>query len=187
LVTILDFTNPPQHWQRYVSPDGKRQDAAHRYIHPLLQDGSHPNLHILTDSKVIRVLFDESTPPRAIGIEYKPNADHQPELALSKPVHKTIKANKLVVITAGALGTPQILERSGVGNSDILRKAGVTVVVDNKVSTRMLETASKAFSASQVLNAFLFRASARNIKITIFCFTHTGRKTLTMGKHLMGF
>lgn len=121
-----------------MSPDGKRQDAAHRFIHPLLQDGDHPNLHILTESKVIRVLFDESTPPRAIGIEYKPNGDHQPELALSKPVHKTIKANKLVVIAAGALGSPQILERSGVGNPDILKKVGISVVADVPVSARTM-------------------------------------------------
>ena len=126
-----------------MSPDGKRQDAAHRYIHPLLEGGKHPNLHVLTDSKVIRVLFDESTPPRAIGIEYKPNADHQPELSLSKPVHKTIKANKLVVVTAGALGSPQILERSGVGNPDILKKVGVSVVADVPVSTRVSPVACR--------------------------------------------
>lgn len=117
-------------WHRYVSPDGKRQDAAHRYIHPLLQDGQHPNLHVLLESKVIRVLFDESSPPRAIGIEYKPNAERQPELSLSKPVHKTIKAKKLVVVTAGALGTPQVLERSGVGNPEILKKLEIPVVAD---------------------------------------------------------
>jgi alcohol oxidase len=113
-----------------VSPDGRRQDAAHRYVHPLLQDGKHPNLHILLESKVLRVLFDESTPPRAIGIEYKPNAEHQPELSLSKPVHKTVKAKKLVVVSAGALSTPQILERSGVGNSELLKKHDIPVVSD---------------------------------------------------------
>ncbi|KAG9228998.1 putative alcohol oxidase [Amylocarpus encephaloides] len=126
----LDSVGGFAHWKRYVSEDGKRQDAAHRYIHPLLQDGKHSNLHILTDSKVIRVLFDESSPPKAVGIEYKPNAEHQPELALSKPVHKTIKASKLVVVSAGALNTPQILERSGVGNPEILKKLDIPVVAD---------------------------------------------------------
>jgi alcohol oxidase len=96
-------------WHRYVGPDGKRQDAAHRYVHPLLQDGHHPNLHILLESKVIRVLFDESSPPRAIG---------------------TIKAKKLVVVTAGALGSPQVLERSGVGNPAILKALDIPVVSD---------------------------------------------------------
>ncbi|KAE8449238.1 hypothetical protein EG329_008405 [Mollisiaceae sp. DMI_Dod_QoI] len=117
-------------WQRYVSPDGERQDAAHRYVHPLLQDGQHPNLHLLLESKVVRVLFDESSPPKAIGIEYKPNEDHQPNISLSKPVHKTVKAKKLVVVSAGALGTPQILERSGVGNPELLKSLDIPVVAD---------------------------------------------------------
>lgn len=117
-----------QRWQRYVSKDGKRQDAAHCFVHPLLQDGEHPNLHLLVHSKVIRVIFDESSPPRAVGIEYKTNEDHQPSLPLSKPVHHIIKATKLVVVSAGALGTPQILERSGVGNPEILRKLDIPVV-----------------------------------------------------------
>jgi len=124
----LDQVGGFSKWHRFVSPEGKRQDAAHCYIHPLLQHGQHSNLHILTESKVIRVLFDESSPPRAIGVEYKPNSDAQPSLALSKPVHKVVKAKKLVVVTAGALGTPQILERSGVGNPDILKKLDIPVV-----------------------------------------------------------
>lgn len=39
-------------------------------------------------------------------------------------------ARKLVVVSAGALGTPQILERSGVGNPVILNKLGIPVVSD---------------------------------------------------------
>jgi alcohol oxidase len=107
-----------------------RQDAAHRYIHPLLQDGQHPNLHILVESKVVRVVFDESNPPRAIGVEYQPNSDHQPSVSLSKPIRHVIKAKKLVVVSAGALGTPQVLERSGVGNAELLKKLDVPVVAD---------------------------------------------------------
>ena len=113
-----------------MSPDGKRQDAAHRYVHPLLQDGQHPNLHVLVESKVIRIIFDESSPPRAVGVEYKTNPDHQPEIGLSKHVTQTIKATQLVVVTAGALGTPQILERSGVGNPELLNKLEIPVVAD---------------------------------------------------------
>jgi alcohol oxidase len=39
-------------------------------------------------------------------------------------------ARKLVVVSAGALGTPQILERSGVGHPVILNKLGIPVVSD---------------------------------------------------------
>lgn len=83
------------------------------------------------ESKVIKVIFDESSPPRAVGVEYKTNPDHQPEIGLSKHIAKTIKANKLVVVTAGALGTPQILERSGIGRADLLKKLDIPIVADN--------------------------------------------------------
>lgn len=74
------------------------------------------------------MLFDSSTPPRATGIEYIPNEDHQPFVALSKAIPHTIRAEKLVVVSAGALGTPQVLERSGVGRREVLERCGVEVV-----------------------------------------------------------
>ncbi|KAG9243158.1 putative alcohol oxidase [Calycina marina] len=126
----LEANNGFSKWHRYVSPDGKRQDAAHTYIHPLLHDGQHPNLHVLVESKVVKVLFDESSPPKAVGIEYQTNPEHQPEIGLSKHVNKNVKAKKLVVVSAGALGTPQILERSGVGNPELLKKLDIPVVAD---------------------------------------------------------
>lgn len=43
---------------------------------------------------------------------------------------RSIRARRQVVISAGACATPQILERSGVGNADILKNAGVEVVED---------------------------------------------------------
>lgn len=95
-----------------------------------MQDGKHPNLHLLVESKVVRVIFDNSTPPRAVGIEYVPNPAFQPQTSLSKPIPKTIKARKLVVVSAGALGTPQVLERSGVGSPEILSKLDIPVVAD---------------------------------------------------------
>lgn len=41
-----------------------------------------------------------------------------------------VKARKMVVLSSGTLGTPQILERSGVGNGELLRQLGVKVVSD---------------------------------------------------------
>jgi alcohol oxidase len=122
----LDNNNGIQRWQRYVSPDGKRQDTAHRYVHPKLEDGQHPNLHVLVESKVVRVLFDENK--RATGVEYTPNPEYQAEIGLTQHPIKTVKARRLVVITSGACGTPPVLERSGVGEKSILKRAGVPLV-----------------------------------------------------------
>ncbi|UNI17106.1 Alcohol oxidase [Purpureocillium takamizusanense] len=114
-------------WLRYIGPDGKRQDTAHRYIHPLLQSGQYPNLHLLLESKVSRVIFDGT---RATGVEYQPTASSQPNTSLSKPVSSVVKAKKLVVVSAGALGTPSILERSGIGGAELLKKLDIPLVSD---------------------------------------------------------
>lgn len=124
----LDSCNGVQRWLRYVSPEGKRMDTAHTYVHPLIQDGKHPNLHVLTESKVVRVLFDDNK--RACGVEYTPNPDYQPVFDLTKRPKTAVKARKLIVVSCGAMGTPSVLERSGVGPKAVLEKAGVPVVED---------------------------------------------------------
>lgn len=117
-----------QRWARYVGPDGKRQDTAHRYVHPLMEDGNHPNLHLLLESKVVRIIFDENN--RATGVEYEPTVSYQPSLSLSKPRHGVVRAKKMVIVSCGALGTPSVLERSGVGNRELLEKLDINVVSD---------------------------------------------------------
>ncbi|KAF7544821.1 hypothetical protein G7Z17_g9653 [Cylindrodendrum hubeiense] len=124
----LDANNGVDRWLRYVSPDGKRQDTAHTYLHPRLRDGKHPNLHVLVESKVLRILFDESK--RAVGVEYTPNADFQAVTGSRQHQKLTIKARKLVVVSCGACGTPPVLERSGLGDPGVLKRAGVPLVVD---------------------------------------------------------
>lgn len=79
----------------------------------------NPNLHLITDSKVARIIIENG---EATGIEYIPN--------VVTGAHEVVKARKLVVLSAGALGSPQILERSGVGAPEILEKAGVKSLVD---------------------------------------------------------
>ncbi|KAH7014854.1 alcohol oxidase-like protein [Ilyonectria destructans] len=124
----LKSINGFQRWKRFVSPDGKRQDTAHRYLHPALQDGKHPNLHVLVESSVVRVLFDDNK--KAVGVECIPNPTFKASTSLTTVAKQTIKARKLVVVSSGACGTPPILERSGLGDPAILKRAGVPVVVD---------------------------------------------------------
>ncbi|KAI1412251.1 alcohol oxidase [Hypoxylon sp. FL1857] len=114
----LDACNGVQRAVRFISPDGKRQDTASRYLKPLLQDGARPNLHVLVESQVVRVLFQGK---RASGIVYQSKAGDTPD--------RTVNASKMVIVSAGAFGTPAILERSGIGNYDIIRRAGIEKVV----------------------------------------------------------
>ncbi|PYH94353.1 alcohol oxidase [Aspergillus ellipticus CBS 707.79] len=115
--------------QRYVSPEGVRQDAAHCYLHPLLQDGRHPKLRVLLHSKVERVIFDElQSPPRAVGVEFYQSDNHIPAPSACQKNLLSVRARKCVIIAAGALSTPQILERSGVGNPHILESLGIKTI-----------------------------------------------------------
>ncbi|KAK5729213.1 hypothetical protein LTR15_002355 [Elasticomyces elasticus] len=111
-----------------ISTDGKRLDAATAYVHPLLNDGNHPNLHVLCESKVNRVLFDGNK--RAIGVEYTPNPEYMVISSSTERPRITVKARKMVVVSCGALGSPLVLERSGVGSPDVLKQASIPLVAD---------------------------------------------------------
>ena len=113
-----------------MSPEGIRSDAAHGYVHPRLRDGKHPNFHVLVECKVVRVLFDgEDKNKRACGVEYEPNVRFHPRPDGTIPhVKKTAKARRQVVISCGSCSTPSVLERSGLGDAEILKSAGVALV-----------------------------------------------------------
>ncbi|KAJ4176495.1 hypothetical protein NW755_014379 [Fusarium falciforme] len=124
----LDANDGVERWLRTVSKDGKRQDTARVYLHDKLNGSDYPNLHVLTESKVVRVLLDDQK--RAVGVEYTPNPDFQAAVGPTQHPNLTVKARKLVVISCGACGTPPVLERSGLGDPEILKRAGVPVAVD---------------------------------------------------------
>ncbi|WP_049570917.1 GMC family oxidoreductase [Nonomuraea sp. SBT364] len=87
---------------------GRRWSAADGYLRPALK---RPNLTLITEADVNRVVFDGR---RAIGIEHSGGA--------------LIRARREVILSAGAIGSPYLLLRSGVGAADELRDAGIPVV-----------------------------------------------------------
>ncbi|KAH9887621.1 GMC oxidoreductase [Cubamyces lactineus] len=102
----------PSNWTRSYSRSA--------YIDPL---PPRPNLAVLPNATVTRLIFDTSNKNNltATGVEWaaSANADRQ-----------TVKVNKEVILTSGAIGTPHILLHSGVGPSDVLQAAGVDVALD---------------------------------------------------------
>jgi choline dehydrogenase-like flavoprotein len=92
--------------------DGARFNSYMAYVRPLLGD---PRLTVTTGAWVHRLLFDAAT---VIGLEYESDG-------LLHEVHAG-----QVVLSAGALDTPRILLRSGVGPADELRALGIPVVLD---------------------------------------------------------
>jgi alcohol oxidase len=136
---IMDFetagNNKIAKIPKWINPiDGTRSDAATAFIHPLRS--SHPNLHLLLKTKVSRIIFEGA---RAVGVNIVAKYNRS-ELILtaSKIFHdaapqtpRAIHARKLVVISAGALATPQILQRSGIGAAAKLQALGIENIISD--------------------------------------------------------
>lgn len=95
---------------------GKRQSAAVAFLRIAEK---RPNLTVLTERTVSRVIFDDQK--RATGIEL---------------VHQGGKAERIgalreVIVCGGAMASPGILERSGIGDATRLKALGIQVVHDN--------------------------------------------------------
>ena len=92
--------------------DGKRLNTWRAYLKPV---ADHPNLTLLTGAHVRRLVVENG---RVTGVEF----DHQGE-------RKTLRAAE-TVLTAGALNSPELLLRSGIGPANELRAVGIEPVHD---------------------------------------------------------
>jgi choline dehydrogenase len=91
--------------------DGKRWSAARAYLQPAMK---RPNLTVLTGAHAKRVLLEGT---RAVGVEYRRGSR----------LHSA-RAQREVILSAGAIQSPQLLELSGIGNPDVLRAHGIPVL-----------------------------------------------------------
>ncbi|PBK84748.1 alcohol oxidase [Armillaria gallica] len=96
---------------------GNRSYAANGYYGQT--ERCRSNLHLLTGAVVTRIIWDKKKATKAVGVEYAVGNDKF-----------TVKASKEVVLSAGSLRSPQILELSGVGNKTLLESLNIPVVVD---------------------------------------------------------
>lgn len=92
---------------------GRRASAATAYLEPARR---RPNLKIETHAHVTRVLLDGR---RATGVTY---------LRGGQP--RVVHARREVILSGGAINSPQLLQLSGVGPADLLRRHGIDVIHD---------------------------------------------------------
>ncbi|KAF5362905.1 hypothetical protein D9758_007131 [Tetrapyrgos nigripes] len=117
----LDTAHASEIWAKYINRHtGRRSDAATAYVHSVMDIQS--NLYLRCNARVNRVIFDGT---KAVGIAYVPARNRASNAQLRETI---VKARKLVVLSSGTLGTPQILERSGVGDAKLLQKLDIKVV-----------------------------------------------------------
>ncbi len=104
--------------------DGERMSAARCYLTAEVR--ARPNLRIVPHAHAVRVLFEGH---RAVGLEVvDPRTKERQKLTARQ-----------VILCAGALGTPGILLRSGVGPEETLTYLGVKQVAEAPVGKRLLD------------------------------------------------
>ncbi|RAO69777.1 uncharacterized protein BHQ10_005789 [Talaromyces amestolkiae] len=111
-----------EHWRKWINEDtGRRSDAAHAYVHSTR--AKHSNLHLKCNTKVDKIIIENG---RAVGVVTVPSK----WMGDDKPPRKMYRARKQIIICGGALSSPLILQRSGVGDPEKLRQAGIKPMVD---------------------------------------------------------
>ena len=102
-------------WFQFTIKNGQRHSTAVGYLHEAMK---RPNLTVETYAQATRVLFEGK---KAIGVEF-----------VQKGHKRTATAKVEVILAAGSVASPQLLECSGVGQGDVLKKAGVALVHELK-------------------------------------------------------
>lgn len=93
--------------------NGVKSNLFRAYILPILE--KRTNLDVIDFAYVEKIIFDGN---KAIGVIYTDYNNNE----------QTVYAAKEIIISAGAVGSPRLLIKSGIGNSDDLNKLGINVV-----------------------------------------------------------
>ncbi|KAG5308959.1 DHGL dehydrogenase, partial [Pseudoatta argentina] len=101
---------------------GSRCSTAKAFLRPIRL---RKNIHIAMNSHVTRIVIDPLT-MRAIGVEIVRNGRRQ-----------IVRARKEVILSAGAINTPQILMLSGIGPKEHLQHVGIPVIKDLQVGENL--------------------------------------------------
>ncbi|MEM8974031.1 MAG: choline dehydrogenase [Pseudomonadota bacterium] len=108
-----DFNGASQEGAGYyqlTTKDGRRCSTAVGYLKPVL---SRENLELISDAAVERLVMDGK---RVTGVTFQQGGQT-----------KTVRARREIILSAGAIGSPQILQLSGIGPGAVLSDAGIEV------------------------------------------------------------
>ncbi|MFT3986156.1 GMC family oxidoreductase [Aestuariivirga sp.] len=102
--------------------NGRRMSSSHVFLSPVRRRAT---LKIETEAMVSRVLFEGT---RAVGVAYVRGGDL-----------KSVRARKEVILSAGSINTPHLLQLSGVGPAGLLTRHGIAVVAANAEVGRAMQ------------------------------------------------
>ncbi|MBZ9962336.1 GMC family oxidoreductase [Mesorhizobium sp. BR1-1-2] len=95
--------------------NGRRMSAARAFLRPAMK---RANVRVETNALASRILFEGK---RAVGIEYLQNGQT-----------KTVRAGREIILSAGSINSPQLLQLSGVGPSALLKGLGIPLIHANE-------------------------------------------------------
>ncbi|KAG5665268.1 hypothetical protein KAF25_009393, partial [Fusarium avenaceum] len=111
---ILPSSMDPNNQTRFDAREADFNSASHRY-----------NLHIATNQTVTQLILDShrgyNSSRRVVGVEFAQD---------EKSKTRVISCNREVIISAGAVFTPTLLQVSGIGPSDVLKSLDIPVKID---------------------------------------------------------
>jgi choline dehydrogenase-like flavoprotein len=114
---IDDYNGPEQDGSalcQVTQKNGRRWSAADAYLRPAM---GRKNLDVVTGASALAVELDGD---RAVGVRYRARRGGE----------QVARAEREVILSAGALGSPQLLMLSGIGPAGHLRETGISVAVD---------------------------------------------------------
>jgi len=151
--TVDDFNTGDQEGVGYyqlTTKHGLRCSTAVAFLKPAR---GRTNLHVETDAQASRVMFEGT---RAVGVRY---ARHGETV--------DIRANREVILAAGALQSPQLLQLSGIGPQALLREFGIPVIANrpgvgenlqDHLQVRLLYEVTKPITTNDQLRSWIGRA-----------------------------
>jgi choline dehydrogenase len=119
---------------------GFRESAASAYLR------KRPNLEIITNAQATRILFEGT---KAVGIAY-----------VQGETMREARAGKEVILSAGSIGSPQLLQLSGIGPASVLKAAGIDMRLGNEAVGRHLQ--------DHLCYDFTYRTSAPSLNTVLF-------------------
>lgn len=141
----VDYNGPNQTGFSYLQAtikNGTRQSSNVAYLYPI---SSRKNLHVKKNSHVTKLLIDSNK--KVYGVQL-----------FSGNRFVSVRASKEVILSAGAINTPQLLMLSGIGPSNHLLKLGIKPIVNSAVGYNLMDHASPG-ALTFTVNCSTFRSA----------------------------
>lgn len=103
---------------------GRRRDSCTSYLEPVRETVCASNLRVMLGTTVKRVLLSKGDNPRATGVVYSNSSNTS---ARNMRLH--VRSGGEVIMSAGPFYSPKLLQLSGIGSPDVLKRAGIPLRV----------------------------------------------------------